>query len=262
MGKSSPPPAPDPAATAAAQGTANKETAVAQSRINMVDQHNPAGNIVYSEIPGSEVDGVPRYQVTTSLSPTNQKIFDQAATNSLSLGDLAGTGIDNAQSVLGTQVDLSDDAIVKNLKDSYQSVYGDQWDTRRAELEASLVNRGIRPGTEAYDRSVRGLEQSRNDADNQLLLNGRNQALSQMTAQRNQPLNEISALMSGSQVSNPTAGMVQTPQTGIAPTDVIGAHYGAYNSSLSRNQQSNAGLQQGLGGLFSLGAGALAGGYF
>jgi hypothetical protein len=117
MGKSSPPPAPDPAATAAAQGTANKETAVAQARLNMVDQYNPSGSIVYNEIPDSIVDGVPRYGVTTSLNPTNQKIFDQAQTNALGLGRLADIGIGNAQGVLGTQVDLSDDAIVKNLKD-------------------------------------------------------------------------------------------------------------------------------------------------
>jgi len=262
MGKSSPntTEAPDPVAVAAAQGTSNVETAVAQARLNAVDQYNPSGSTVFSVV--DEVDGVPKYRVDTNLSPAQQAIFDQSNETSLGLGRLASTGVSNAQDVLGSAVDLSDDSIVKNLRDSYNSVYGDQWNTRRGDLESNLVNRGIRPGSDAYDKTVRGFEQSRNDAENQLLLNGRTQALSQMLAQRNQPINEITALASGSQVSNPAASQVQVPQTGIAPTDVIGATYGAYNSGLSANRQAGAAGQQAVGGLFALGAGALQGGYF
>ena len=43
MGKSSPraPAAPDPYATAAAQGAMNKETAETQARLNRVDEYTP-----------------------------------------------------------------------------------------------------------------------------------------------------------------------------------------------------------------------------
>ena len=261
MGKSSPPAPPDPAATAAAQGAANKETAVAQSRLNMVDQSNPAGSITYSEIPDSMVDGVPRYRAETVYSPDQLAIFNQNSSNSLSLGELAGTGIDNAQGVLGTEVDLSDGTTTKNLVNAYQSVYGDQITKRRDDLESSLVNRGIRPGSDAYDKTVRGFEQSRNDQENQLFLSGRAQEMAKTLAERNQPINEITALTSGSQVSNPLASLAPTPSTGIAPTDVIGPTYQSYqgqvNSVNARNQQRS----QIVGGLFGLGSSAISGGF-
>lgn len=52
MGKDSPspPPAPDPVATANAQAAANKETAIAQAQLNMIDQYTPYGSLVYSQI--------------------------------------------------------------------------------------------------------------------------------------------------------------------------------------------------------------------
>lgn len=54
MGKSVKyPTPPDPNETAAAQGALNKETAVAQARLNMVDQSGPFGTLRYEEIPGS-----------------------------------------------------------------------------------------------------------------------------------------------------------------------------------------------------------------
>jgi len=262
MGKSSPPPAPDPVATAAAQTATNKETAIAQSRLNSVDQYNPSGSIIYSDIPGSEVDGVGRQRVDTTFSPAQQAIFDQNNATSLSLGKLAATGAENATDVLGTAADLSDDAIVKSLRDSYNSVYGDQWNTRRGDLESSLVNRGIRPGSDAYDKTVRGFEQSRNDAENQLLLGGRQQSLSQLIAERNQPINEITALSSGSQVSNPASSAVATPQTAIAPTDVTGPVYQAYQGQVNAVNAKNKQRSELIGGLFGMGAGALSGGYF
>jgi len=52
MGKKSPsaPTPPDPAATAAAQGTINRDTAVAQAQLNMIDEFTPYGSSVFSKI--------------------------------------------------------------------------------------------------------------------------------------------------------------------------------------------------------------------
>ena len=62
MGKKSPspPPTPDPAATAKAQGAANKETAIANAQIGMVDQTNPWGNVTFRELPNPNY--TPRYE--------------------------------------------------------------------------------------------------------------------------------------------------------------------------------------------------------
>jgi hypothetical protein len=83
----------------------------------------------------------------------------------------------------------------------------------------------------------------------------RNQWLQEQYANRNQPINEISALMSGSQVSQPN--FVNAPSTQIPTTDVAGItqqgfqnQMGLYNTQM---QQSNALL----GGVLGLGAGVL-----
>ena len=51
MGKgSSAPPPPDPTVTANAQAAANKDTAITQAQLNMVDQYTPYGSTVYSQV--------------------------------------------------------------------------------------------------------------------------------------------------------------------------------------------------------------------
>ena len=59
MGKSapSPPPPPDPAKTAAAQAAANKETAIAQAKLNMIDEYTPYGSSLYTKR-GEVEDGI------------------------------------------------------------------------------------------------------------------------------------------------------------------------------------------------------------
>ena len=59
MGKKSPkaPAAPDPAATAAAQGAINRETAIAQARLNQYDEVTPYGSSTYTPT-GKTIDGI------------------------------------------------------------------------------------------------------------------------------------------------------------------------------------------------------------
>src|SRR5690606_4415142 len=59
-----------------------------------------------------------------------------------------------------------------------------------ASLRDKLINSGIRPGTEAWNREMSRLGESKNDAYNQLMLTGRGQAFGEALATRNQPLNE------------------------------------------------------------------------
>lgn len=57
--KSSAPAAPDPVATANAQAAANKETAIAQAKLNMVNQVGPSGTLTYT--PNSAAFDAERY---------------------------------------------------------------------------------------------------------------------------------------------------------------------------------------------------------
>ena len=97
------------------------------------------------------------------------------------------------------------------------------------------------------------------DQMNQLALTGRGQAFSEAMATRNQPINEITALLAGSQVSNPATMSGAMPQASVAGVDYTGLVNQKYQADLA-NYQSKMG---GMGGLFGsvLGAAGLAGGF-
>src|SRR5690606_10432436 len=111
-------------------------------------------------------------------------------------------------------------------------------------------------GGKVYDDALKRLEYSENDAFNQLLLGGRNQAVNEMVLERQQPLNEILALSGQGQLAQPT--FTSTPQTGVAGTDVAGITQNAYNADLAAYNQRQQGFNTMMGGLFSAGAGLLA----
>ena len=115
-----------------------------------------------------------------------------------------------------------------------------------------MINSGIRPGTELWGTEMTRLTNANTDQMNQLALTGRGQAFSESLATRNQPINEITALLSGSQVSNPASQSGPTPQTQVGGVDYSGLVQGNY-----QNQMNAYGAK--MGGLFGLaGTGAQA----
>ena len=104
------------------------------------------------------------------------------------------------------------------------------------------------------------------DQLNQLALQGRGQAFSEALATRNQPLNELSALLSGSQVSNPAQMSSAAPQVGVGGVDYSGMVQNNYNNQMQQYQmqmQNRGGMLGGLFGLAgSLGSAAIKGGVF
>jgi hypothetical protein len=85
----------------------------------------------------------------------------------------------------------------------------------------------------------------------------RNQYMQEQYAQRNQPLNEISALMSGSQVQQPS--WLNSPSSQIATTDIGGLINQNFAQQQQNYQAANSNWQSTMGGLLGLG-GKLAGG--
>jgi len=140
-----------------------------------------------------------------------------------------------------------------------------------------LINQGLRPGTEAYDNAIQLLGQQENDARTQAALQGINvdiganaqgfnqaatgatfantaqqQALAEAIQQRQMPLNEITALMSGSQIQNPQFGAYQGTNIQAAPifaaTQAKGqAEQNLYNQQMAASNANTAGLYN-LGG--------------
>src|SRR5690606_3007990 len=150
---------------------------------------------------------------------------------------------DRIGGLLGQPVSMGNEATESRLMDLGRKRLDPMFEQRRASLDSQLVNRGIRPGTEAYNREMTRFDQGQNDAYHQLLLSGRGQAVQESLAERNQPINEISALMSGGQVSQPN--FVGTPQPGVAGVDYAGLVNQNYQSQVANHQNK-------LGGLFGL----------
>jgi hypothetical protein len=82
--------------------------------------------------------------------------------------------------------------------------------------------------------------------------------LQEQLALRNQPINEITALMSGSQVQTPQFGIAQSAM--IPTTDFAGITQQGFNNQLANYQQQNANYQALLGGLFGLGSAGITAG--
>lgn len=92
----------------------------------------------------------------------------------------------------------------------------------------------------------------------QMDMDRRKQAITEELAKRQIPLNEITALMSGSQVSNPfsTPGFAQNAQVGPAPVFAAQQASGQWardNANAAAKQAGN--LQE---GMFSLGAAGIS----
>lgn len=92
---------------------------------------------------------------------------------------------------------------------------------------------------------------------NSALLNSANfnnsansQWLQNYYTQRDQPLNELSALLSGAQVNNATTGASSTPQTQVGGVNYSGLVENNYNQQLQQSQGMTSGL-------FSLGTGLM-----
>lgn len=86
------PPAPDYAAAAAAQGTANRETAIANNAMNRVNQYSPQGSSTWTLRPGADPNNpqVGDYTQTVSLSPGQQALYDYNERLNTQLMEMAG----------------------------------------------------------------------------------------------------------------------------------------------------------------------------
>lgn len=259
MGKKSAPKAPDPRQTAAASTSTNIGTAIANAMLNNPDYVGPdgsttttqSGSYTWRDPYTSKTYSIPKSTVTTTLSGAQQAIKNETDATELNLGKLANQQSNFLLDYMGKPIDLTNDAVEGRIIDLASRRLNPELDRRRASMESELINRGIRPGSDAYAAAQRNQYEGENDAFNQLLLNGRQQAVAEALAARNQPLNEISALLSGSQVSNPmTPGFQASP---IATTDVAGLINNQYQQDVANWQQKQAGI----GGLFGLGAALL-----
>lgn len=256
------PAAPNPKETAAASTGTNVATAVANAGLNSVDQFTPDGSLTYQTTGYEDFTDpytgqtykIPKRSATQTLSANNQAIKDQTDAAQLGLGQTANTLIGNAQQGLSQPFEFNNQSASDWAYDIGASRLDPALASREASLRSTLANKGIREGSAAWKSEFDGLRQNENDARNNLALSGRNMAFNEQLTGRNQSINELSALLSGSQVQQPN--YVNTPQSNIANTDVagiIGDDYqgkvNSYNAQMGQWNGVMGGLMGGIGTL-------------
>lgn len=277
-GGSAPAPAPpDPVATAQAQAAANKEAVRESAIVNQVNQVTPFGNMTWSGDIGS-----PNRTVTQTLAPDQQAQLDLTNQAGIKYGQTANTQLDAVRGKLSQPVDFSALGTAPTVNDEYRSDVENalfsrinpQLDRDRDALITRLANQGITDtGSQAYMSAIDELNRKENDlrlgitatggqeAARQYGLEaaGRDRAINELMQERQVPLNELAAMLTGTQVQNPN--FVNPQQYNVAPADVMGATYANYQGQQNQyaaDQQRAAANRQGLYSLLGSGATAAA----
>lgn len=257
MGKQSAPTPPDLVGAAKEQTAGELKLRQEELVANRANQYTPYGNLTWAKNP----DGTWTQKI--DLNDTGKSLLD--ASNRSSLG-LAGLQENATQRVADTFAKPFDYSNVKDVSDDAYNIQTErmnpEWDKREAELDTKLANQGITQGSEAYSNAKRDFTQGRNDAYSQARLNAYNMAPTQFqmaTALRSLPLNELSALKTGSMVTNPTFGTYAQQGATSAP-NIYGATKDAYGAQVDAVNAANANSAGMAKGLFSLGTAAMGGG--
>ena len=172
-----------------------------------------------------------------------------------------------------------------------------QMERQQKSLDTQLANQGIMRGSEAYNQAQQDLAMKQNDLMNQAQLTGlgaqsqffgqglqagqfgntaqqqmlanqlsqaqlanqaRGQGFQELAYMRNEPVNTLNAVRSGSQVTNPNSFYVNAPQQATtAGADLLGAAGMTGNAAIAQANAENANRNAMMQGLFSLGGAAM-----
>lgn len=226
--------------------------------------------------------------VTEELSPEQKAIFDRQMQVKQALADLGVTATANVLDIMKnpfkfqgpdimTGLDLSNVAKMPvnagtTGQQAIMSRLQPQLEARRESLRTSLINQGVPPGSEAYQRAMTDLSQQENDLVQQAALQGINldmaanqagfgqalqsanfgntaneQAFQRQLGLYNLPLNQVAALMSGSQVNVPQFQGYQGAGVTAAPLFQAGqakyqAGLDAYNADVAASNAQTQGI--------------------
>jgi hypothetical protein len=258
MGKSAPKP-PDPKETSSASTSTNVGTAVANAWLGNVNEVTPDGQTSVDQTGmkswfdpyTKKTYKIPTFTRTTTLSDAQQQIKGQQDQAALGLSTLANKQTNFLQDYMDKPFQYEAGDHENWAMGLYDKLNSDKNAQNDEALRTRLANQGIKAGSEAYNREMEASRGGMDKARNDYLLNSYQTGFQTAQAQRNQPINEITALMSGGQVSQPNFMGTQMPT--IPTTDVAGLINENYNQRLAAWQQKQAGLQGVLGGLFGLG---------
>jgi hypothetical protein len=272
-----------------AQSKANMDAALLQAQLNRVDTVNPLGSTRYNTIDDPNAPGGKRYEQVTSLAPGQQQLFDATQSSQIGQAQMLDALTKQLSKDYANPLDFSGVPGLKTSAGDPNAYYQDAADamysraTRYLDpeqqqatrtMEGRLAEQGFVPGTPAYQQAMQTLMDSqsraRGDARDSALLQGlaagqnlfsnnlananlnntaSGQTLAQMLQKRAQPLNELNAVRSGTQVQVPSAN-APSPVS-INAVDVAGINnqayqnnLGMYNANVASNNAQTAAMGQ------------------
>lgn len=277
--------------TGAAESTAkgNLDAARQATAANRVNQITPYGSLRYAET-GTDKYGNPTWTATTSLSPEQQQLYNYDVASSLGLGQLQSKGLNYVGNMIDQPFSTSSlTGLRGNIDPSKTGMAG--WDRatnlvmqrlqpqlqqEQKSFDTQMANQGIPLGSEAYENAKRLFDQRQNDRLTSASLGGaslqnqlfgqevsaanlanqaRGQGFQELAYQRNEPINTLNAVRSGSQVTNPNSFFVNAPQQATtAGADYLGAAGMTGNANIAAANASNAQRNAMISGLFNLGS--------
>lgn len=198
------------------------------------------------------------------LSDTGQQLLDADTRARLGLAGLQDQAMGRVRDTLSTPFDTDgipgqvydiggDSGVWSKYSDLLMQRLNPDLDAQQTALETKLANQGLTAGSEGWATQLGQFGKQRNDANinaqlagaNLALQNanlsnqGRQQELTSRATIRNMPLQELQALRSGAQVTNPT---FSTPgqQGQTSGPDLMGASNSQYTNQLNRTNAENA----------------------
>jgi hypothetical protein len=254
----------------AAQETSqgNIEAARIATAANRVNQVTPYGTLTYA-VTGSDPYGNPTWTATQALSPDQQELYKYDIATQKGLGQLQQKGLGYVSGMLDQPFNTS--SLVKTGFDpsqSYQDAYmkrlAPQINQSREQLDQQLANQGIKIGSEAYNRAKQVQAQKENDILLGATTQGfdvgqkaRQQGFQELAYQRNEPINTLNAVRSGSQVTGPSFVNSYNQATTAGP-DYMGAAGLTGQANIANANAENARTNAMMSGLFSLGGAGVA----
>lgn len=269
-GKSSPPPAPDYRAAAQETAQGNRESAEYTTKANRINQLTPYGSLRYEYKPQFDERGKETgagWTQRMELTPQAQATLDKQMALSDQYADVAGIGFDRTRQIFeNPQIDestLPQRAINagQTAQEALLSRLNPTLERDEEALRTRLANQGIGLGSTAYNREMALQGQRGTDLRLQAAMQGINldqraraAALDEAYAAQSRPLDLISALRSGSQVSNPQFSSFYNQERTAGP-DLLSAANAGYNAQVDAVNAQNAQTSGLLGGLAGVGLG-------
>lgn len=272
---------PNDAWSTAAYNTAlgNQYGAQAATAANRVNQTTPYGSLKYEQT-GTDSQGNPIWSATQTLNPQLQSAVD-ASLGGLSIYNQGFQGqAFNPSSLQNPQANLPSyginpgqtysDAIMQRLQPAL--------DRQNQQLDVQLMNKGIMPGSEAYNTAKTLASQQQNDARTSAIVGGMNTGLAanqqqygqnigtnaqNMSAQQQQYNQQLSNYQLPLSVASGVKGLTSLglvnpyTQAAVAGPDYLGAAGLSNQNAISNQNMQNAANSNLQSGLFNLGSTAL-----